>query len=297
MIKTRISSVGTYCQETRHTHHWIRGRIHHKWGKLVTPPSRDLDIRPRRFDRNETALVQIRGIDREQECVGLGQLGQVRTVVGPYGRPKVATGRWALLVGPWAWEISLGLGLTCLDVSGRSSIYLETSKIQQVESRPLIVIDGQDLSRKDAWKGCVPLHMAFAGETEDELEPAEVRVDELSELSDTNLELDELSDTTFELSELSDTEDRADLAAGRNGPCSAQGKNTSCFLVRLSPSKHSLFRWTCASYQATFRNPYFVGLVCHIKQQLKSGSIKRLSAPLVSPFNTSVLPFGEFISL
>ncbi|KAF3602609.1 hypothetical protein F2Q69_00036376 [Brassica cretica] len=54
---------------------------------------------------------------------------------------------------------------------------------------------------------------------------------------------------------------------------------TSCFLVRLSPSKHSLFRWTCASYQATFRNPFFAGLVHHIKQQLKSGSIKRLSAP------------------
>ena len=29
-----------------------------------------------------------------------------------------------------------------------------------------------------------------------------------------------------------------------------------------------LFRWTCASYQATDRNPYFVGLVCHINQQL-----------------------------
>ncbi|WZZ26928.1 hypothetical protein YC2023_010329 [Brassica napus] len=51
---------------------------------------------------------------------------------------------------------------------------------------------------------------------------------------------------------------------------------------------------------------YFVGLVRHIKQQieilllldvrhikqqLKSGSIKRLSAPLVSPFNPSVLSF------
>ncbi|KAF2557592.1 hypothetical protein F2Q68_00014719 [Brassica cretica] len=58
----------------------------------------------------------------------------------------------------------------------------------------------------------------------------------------------------------------------------------------------SLFHLTCASYQATYGNPSFVGLVSHIKQQLKSGSIKRLSAPLVSPFNPSVLPFGEFIS-
>ncbi|KAF2558011.1 hypothetical protein F2Q68_00014105 [Brassica cretica] len=63
------------------------------------------------------------------------------------------------------------------------------------------------------------------------------------------------------------------------------------FLVEFLPSKHSLFRWIYASYQATFRNPSFVG-----KQQLKSGSIKRLSAPLVSPFNPPVLPFGEFIS-
>ena len=41
-------------------------------------------------------------------------------MVDPYGRPKVATGRWALVVGPWAWVISLGLGLTCLDVVGRA---------------------------------------------------------------------------------------------------------------------------------------------------------------------------------
>ena len=40
-------------------------------------------------------------------------------------------------------------------------MYLETSKIQQVQSGPLIVIDGQDLFRKDAWKGCVPSHMPF----------------------------------------------------------------------------------------------------------------------------------------
>ncbi|KAF3490212.1 hypothetical protein F2Q69_00055218 [Brassica cretica] len=37
-------------------------------------------------------------------------------------------------------------------------------------------------------------------------------------------------------------------------------KNIFCFLVRLSPSK-SLFRWTCASYQKTFRNPSSGGLV------------------------------------
>ncbi|KAF3544803.1 hypothetical protein DY000_02006972 [Brassica cretica] len=63
------------------------------------------------------------------------------------------------------------------------------------------------------------------------------------------------------------------------------------FLVEFPPSKHSLFRCTCASYQATFRNPSFVGLVRYIKQQLKFGSIKRLSTALVSPFNPSVIPF------
>ncbi|KAF3612169.1 hypothetical protein DY000_02048525 [Brassica cretica] len=50
---------------------------------------------------------------------------------------------------------------------------------------------------------------------------SEVRVDELDELcelSDTNLELDELSDTILELSELSDTENGIGLAAGRNEP-------------------------------------------------------------------------------
>ncbi|KAG5389446.1 hypothetical protein IGI04_030987 [Brassica rapa subsp. trilocularis] len=54
-----------------------------------------------------------------------------------------------------------------------------------------------------------------------------------------------------------------------------------------------LFRWTCASYQATYRNPSFVGLVRHIKKQLKSGSIKRLSALFVSPFSPPVLSSGE----
>lgn len=66
MFKTRLSSVGTFCHETRYNHHWIRGRIHLKWGRLVASPSRDLDIGPRRFDRNQTAFVQIKRIDREQ---------------------------------------------------------------------------------------------------------------------------------------------------------------------------------------------------------------------------------------
>ena len=78
-----------------------------------------------------------------------------------------------------------------------------------------------------------------AEESMHELKPAEVdELDELSELSDTTLELDELNDTTLELSELSDTEDGACLAAGRNGPCSAQGKvhkmcNTGLFLAKF----------------------------------------------------------------
>ncbi|KAF3529236.1 hypothetical protein DY000_02039904 [Brassica cretica] len=114
-----------------------------------------------------------------------------------------------------------------------------------------------------------------------DLKPTEVRVyelDELSELSDTTLELDEVSDTTLdldelsdtnlELSELSDTEDGAGLAAGRNGHCSAQRKvhkkfnmEHFLFLGVVSSKQTSLFRWTCASYQATDRNPSFVGLV------------------------------------
>ena len=39
---------------------------------LVASLSRDLDIWPRRFDRNETALVQIERIDREQ--VGMSEM-------------------------------------------------------------------------------------------------------------------------------------------------------------------------------------------------------------------------------
>ncbi|WZZ86398.1 hypothetical protein YC2023_114977 [Brassica napus] len=77
------------------------------------------------------------------------------------------------------------------------------------------------------------------------------------------------------------------LAKGKDG--FRPGLKGTCYL-RVNKS---LFRWTCASYQAAYRNPYFVGLVRHIKQQLKSGSIKRLSAPLVSPFNPPVLPFDE----
>ncbi|WZZ46970.1 hypothetical protein YC2023_043229 [Brassica napus] len=55
-------------------------------------------------------------------------------------------------------------------------------------------------------------------------------------------------------------------------------------ISRSSPSfsylrvNKSLFRWTCASYQATFRNPSFGGPVSHIKHQLKSGSIIGSSA-------------------
>ncbi|WZZ34547.1 hypothetical protein YC2023_017948 [Brassica napus] len=59
----------------------------------------------------------------------------------------------------------------------------------------------------------------------------------------------------------------------------SNGHNNSCFLVWLAPSKLL----------------YFVGLVRHIKQQLKFGSIKRFSAPLVSPFNPSEKPLGYMI--
>ncbi|KAF3525683.1 hypothetical protein F2Q69_00048762 [Brassica cretica] len=98
--------------------------------------------------------------------------------------------------------------------------------------------DDSSTKDKPGWINCEHTDLKPAGETEDELEPAEVRVDELSELSDTTLELDELSDTTLELSELSDTEDGASLPAGRNEPCSAQGKvhkkcNTGLFLAKF----------------------------------------------------------------
>ncbi|KAF2542138.1 hypothetical protein F2Q68_00031586 [Brassica cretica] len=76
-------------------------------------------------------------------------------------------------------------------------------------------------------------------------------------------------------------------------------KNTSCFLVRLSPSKHSLFRWTSPS-----KLLLSVGLVSHIKQQFEIasfwtgashpatnwfGNIKGLSATFVRPIIPSVL--------
>ena len=38
LIKTRTSSVGIFCLGTRYNHHRIRGQIHYKWGRLVTPP-------------------------------------------------------------------------------------------------------------------------------------------------------------------------------------------------------------------------------------------------------------------
>ena len=48
----------------------------------------------------------------------------------------------------------MGLGWTCLEG-------LEPSISEQVRSGPLIVIDGQDLSQKDASKGCDSSHMTF----------------------------------------------------------------------------------------------------------------------------------------
>ncbi|KAF2618415.1 hypothetical protein F2Q68_00039729 [Brassica cretica] len=64
---------------------------------------------------------------------------------------------------------------------------------------------------------------------------------------------------------------------------------------KLASGISAAFRICCATLRSTISS--FVGLVRHIKQQSKLGSIKRLSAPLVSPFNPPVLPFGEFISL
>ncbi|WZZ66351.1 hypothetical protein YC2023_077721 [Brassica napus] len=136
-------------------------------------------------------------------------------------------------------------------------------------------------------------------------------LDELSELSDTSLELNELSDTEdgaglvygrnkhflaqrkihnkFNLGRFYTKFDQtfpqsiSSPFSSRMPRGSQQGslglylfvlcRTLLCFLVRLSPSKQPLIRWTCASYQATFRNPPFGGLVSHIKHQLKSGSI------------------------
>ncbi|KAF3599054.1 hypothetical protein F2Q69_00036714 [Brassica cretica] len=76
-------------------------------------------------------------------------------------------------------------------------------------------------------------------------------------------------------------------------------KNTSCFLVRLSLSKHSLFRWTSPS-----KLLLSVCLVSHIKQRFEIASfwtgashpatnwfcnIKGLSATFVQPIIPSVL--------
>ncbi|KAF2618137.1 hypothetical protein F2Q68_00038569 [Brassica cretica] len=125
-------------------------------------------------------------------------------------------------------------------------------------------------------------------------------LDELSELSDTSLELNELSDTedgaglvagrnepfsaqrkihnkfnlgrfytkfdqTFPQSISSPFSSRMARGSqqGSLGPHSSldfYNLTLLCFLVRLSPSKQPLIRWTCASYQATFRNPSFGGL-------------------------------------
>ncbi|WZZ79028.1 hypothetical protein YC2023_099600 [Brassica napus] len=136
-------------------------------------------------------------------------------------------------------------------------------------------------------------------------------LDELSELSDTSLELNELSDTEdgaglvagrnehfsaqrkihnkFNLGRFYTKFDQtfpqsiSSPFSSRMPRGSQQGslglylfvlcRTLLCFLVRLSPSKQPLIRWTCASYQATFRNPSFGGLVSHIKHLLKSGSI------------------------
>ncbi|CAG7885938.1 unnamed protein product [Brassica rapa] len=64
---------------------------------------------------------------------------------------------------------------------------------------------------------------------------------------------------------------------------------------KLALGISTAFRICCATLRFTITS--FVGLVRHIKKQSKLGSIKRLSAPLVSPFNPPVLPFSEFISL
>ncbi|WZZ32333.1 hypothetical protein YC2023_015734 [Brassica napus] len=48
-------------------------------------------------------------------------------------------------------------------------------------------------------------------------------------------------------------------------------QNLSCFLVSHIQVNTSSNRWTCASYQATTRDPSLGGLVSHIKPHLKSG--------------------------
>ena len=63
------NSVGIFCLQTGRQHHRIRGRIHPKWGRLVMSPFLELEMGHRRFNRNETALVQIMGIDREQAVI------------------------------------------------------------------------------------------------------------------------------------------------------------------------------------------------------------------------------------
>ncbi|KAF3499010.1 hypothetical protein F2Q69_00042922 [Brassica cretica] len=65
------SLIGTNCLETGRQHHWIRGRIHPKWERLVMSSFLELDMGHRLFNRNETALVQIMGIDREQDVAQL----------------------------------------------------------------------------------------------------------------------------------------------------------------------------------------------------------------------------------
>ncbi|KAF3541741.1 hypothetical protein F2Q69_00019676 [Brassica cretica] len=56
---------------------------------------------------------------------------------------------------------------------------------------------------------------------------------------------------------------------------------------KLASGISAAFRICCATLRSTISS--FVGLVRHIKQQSKLGRIKRLSAPLVSPFNPTIL--------
>ncbi|WZZ79027.1 hypothetical protein YC2023_099599 [Brassica napus] len=131
--------------------------------------------------------------------------------------------------------------------------------------------DDSSTKDKPGWINGEDADLKPADETEDELEPAEesmlelkpaeVIVDELDELS-------ELSDTSLELNELNLSSVHFKPILIKNAKRESARKSWS-----LSPSKQPLIRWTCASYQATFRNPSFGGLVSHIKHQLKSGSI------------------------
>ncbi|KAF2561916.1 hypothetical protein F2Q70_00015242 [Brassica cretica] len=95
----------------------------------------------------------------------------------------------------------------------------------------------------------------------------------MDELSRTDTHLDKLSKhvRSFELVRPPEKLKMANILSDEPMTNSIMPKNLSCFLVSHIQVNTSSNRWTCASYQATTRDPSLGGLVSHIKHHLESG--------------------------